>query len=77
MFRGGMVGKCLAKQVVQGHQLAGGCRTLVLVAAPRNVRAMFDRSMSLEAVAGKVAQVGTQRGSAGGRGPWGCDSWWR
>jgi hypothetical protein len=60
MYRAGVVGKCLAKQVAQGHSLSQGCRRLVMVAVPRDVRSLFDRGMSLEAVAGKVARVSCQ-----------------
>lgn len=47
-------------QVSQGgaEPLSPGCQELVLAAAPRDARAVFDSSMSLEAAATKVAQVG-------------------
>jgi hypothetical protein len=60
----GLVGRCLARQAAQGRQLAPNCHALVLAAAPHDVRAMFDRGMSLEAVAGKVAQVRAKRAPA-------------
>ncbi|KAI3428234.1 hypothetical protein D9Q98_006614 [Chlorella vulgaris] len=62
MYRAGVVGKCLAKQVAQGHSLSQGCRRLVMVAVPRDVRSLFDRGMSLEAVAGKVARIAHSAG---------------
>lgn len=65
-FKTGAVGKCLAQQAAQGgaeaEALSFGCRKLVLVAAPRDARAVFDSSMSLEAVANKVAQIAHSAG---------------
>jgi hypothetical protein len=34
----GVIGRCLSKQLAQGGALAAGCRKLVSVAAPRDIR---------------------------------------
>jgi hypothetical protein len=54
----GRVGRCLSKQVAEGGKLSPACKDLITVAAPRDARSFFDSSMSLDAVAAKVAQVG-------------------
>ncbi|KAL4443753.1 hypothetical protein ABPG75_011490 [Micractinium tetrahymenae] len=71
-FQVGAVGQCLSKQATQGgdEPLSPGCKELVLVAAPRDARAVFDSSMSLEAAATKVAQIAQAAGlSSSGGGP--------
>jgi hypothetical protein len=44
--------------VAEGGKLSPACKDLITVAAPRDARSFFDSSMSLDAVAAKVAQVG-------------------
>lgn len=60
MFMLGSVGRCLSKAVAEGKPLAEGCRKLVLVAAPSDARSIVTRSSaSVEAVAARVAEVGS------------------
>uniref|UniRef100_A0A7R9V0N1 Golgi apparatus protein 1 n=1 Tax=Chlamydomonas euryale TaxID=1486919 RepID=A0A7R9V0N1_9CHLO len=56
-FTIGAVGRCLSKAVVQHSRLDAQCRALTLVAAPKDMRAMFDGSESSGALVARLADL--------------------
>ncbi|KAK9797745.1 hypothetical protein WJX73_005342 [Symbiochloris irregularis] len=53
----GAVGRCLSRQLAEGKPLSPDCRRLVLAAAPKDTRDMFDSSMSAATIAAKVQEL--------------------
>ena len=57
VFTIGIVGRCLSKALVQGTSLSSKCRSLVLVAAPKDARVYLQFPESTSALISKVAQL--------------------
>lgn len=57
VFTIGVVGRCLSKALVEGKRLESKCRSLVLVAAPKDARAYFDYPESTSALVQKIADM--------------------
>ncbi|BDA41257.1 probable Golgi apparatus protein 1 [Coccomyxa sp. Obi] len=53
----GAVGRCLSRQLAENKALTLDCRSLVIVAAPKDAQAMFDSSMSAAAIAQRVQEL--------------------
>lgn len=60
-----MVGRCLSKALVEGKRLAMKCRSLVLVAAPKDARAYFEMPGSTSALVQKIATMQQAAGMEG------------
>lgn len=66
MFALGTVGRCLNKAVADGQRLSEGCRTLVLIVAPKDARALVDGARgSVDAVTARVAEMARKAGLSG------------
>ena len=78
MFTIGAVGRCLSRALVEGKRLVPKCRSLVLVAAPKDARSYFDHPESTSALINKIAQVRVdlRRSSVWG-GKAGCGRLWQ
>ncbi|GAB4823102.1 hypothetical protein N2152v2_010148 [Parachlorella kessleri] len=64
MFTIGAVGRCLAQQAAAATQpsLQPGCKQLVMVAAPKDAKALFEDAGTVDAVAARVAEIARAAG---------------
>jgi len=58
----GAVGRCLAKQVTDNAALTEGCKKMVMLAAPKDAKALFDGEMTTAAVVSKVEEIEKKAG---------------
>jgi Golgi apparatus protein 1 len=65
MFTIGAIGRCLSKALVTGQALAPPCRTLVLVAAPKDSRLYLQYPESASALVTKIAELQRAAGVGG------------
>lgn len=65
VFTIGAAGRCLSKALVQGRPLAAGCKSLVLVAAPRDSRVYLKYPESTNALVTRLADMQRAAGLEG------------
>jgi Golgi apparatus protein 1 len=58
----GAIGRCLAKQVTDNAALTENCKKMVMLAAPKDAKALFDGEMTTAAVVSKVEEIERKAG---------------
>lgn len=58
----GAIGRCLAKQVTDNADLTTTCKKLVMLAAPKDAKSLFDGEMTTAAVVSKVEEIEKKAG---------------
>lgn len=58
----GAMGRCLAKQVTDNADLSAPCKKMVMLAAPKDAKSLFDGEMTTAAVVSKVEEIEKKAG---------------